>query len=87
MTTPAGDAYECFRELIQLLRAENAGVTADRLETLLNSAWTTSSELLGELGLEIVEFQRCGYEPQREELRNSIEACLSRIRQAWPDIR
>ena len=87
MTAPFQDGYECIRELIQALRAENFGVTAAQLDTLLKTPWTTSSELLGELWGEIIDFQRCGYDPLSPELRRSLETCLSEIRRAMPNIR
>ena len=86
MTTPVQDGYECFRELVRVLRDEDFGVTAARLDTILRAAWTTSSELLGELGQEILAFQRCGYEPFSPELRRSLDASLSVVRRVWPHI-
>ena len=86
MTTPVKDGYAGFRELVFVLRSEGFGVTAARLDTMLQAAWTSSSELLGELGQEILAFQRCGYEPVSPELRRSLDACLSVVRRVWPHI-
>ncbi len=53
------DGYDCFRQLIQGLRDEGFEKAAGRLDYLLNRvAWTTGSELLGELGLAIRDFER-----------------------------
>ena len=87
MTAPADDGFECFRELIRILRVEDFGVTACRLDSLFHIAWTTSSEFVGELGREILAFQRCGYEPYSPELRRSLDTCMSLVRRIGPDIR
>jgi hypothetical protein len=43
--------YECFDELIRRLRAEGHVAPADKLHRLPHEvAWTTGSELIGELG-------------------------------------
>jgi hypothetical protein len=50
--------YECFDELIRRLRAEGHVAPADKLHRLLHEvAWTTGSELIGELRLAILTFQ------------------------------
>lgn len=47
-------SYECFDELTASLRNDGLSKEADRLHVLLHEvAWTTGSELLGELGQEL----------------------------------
>jgi len=48
-------------------------------------AWTTGPELIGELGLEILAFQRITPEVG-PELQGTISRCLNMVRQIWPDI-
>ena len=57
---PSGsDGYDCFRELIQELQREHFDEVAGRIDSILNHvAWTTSSELVGELGAAIRDFER-----------------------------
>ena len=58
MSLTSRDGYECFDELIRRLRAAGSSDAARRLDDKLHgTAWTTSSELIGELGLEILAFQ------------------------------
>ena len=83
----ASTGYECFDELIQQLRAEGHGEAAERLDSVLHhTAWTTSSELLGELGLAILAFKR-----QRPAtsgaLRQHLKTCLRAVRRAWPGLK
>lgn len=51
--------YECFRILITELQIYGHHELAKKLDFMLNRvAWTTGSELLGEIGLELQQFQR-----------------------------
>ena len=78
--------YECFDELTHQLRAEGCEETAGKLHALLHeTAWTTSSELLGELGLAILDFER-SVSAVSPELKRRIETCMSLVRRAWPQI-
>jgi hypothetical protein len=79
------DGYNCFRRLTDQLHKDNFGITASRIDSLLHSAWTTGSELIGELGLEILDFEKCGYD-LNEQLQSLIDDCMRRVRQVWPDI-
>jgi hypothetical protein len=79
-------SYECFEELIELLRARGYASTGDKLDFLLHRvAWTTGSELLGELGAEIVRFQR-DTQSVSGELQHSLSRSLDMVRRVWPDI-
>jgi hypothetical protein len=53
------DGYDCFRLLIQQLRAEGFMEAYQRLDDIFcHTACTTGNELIGELGLAIREFLR-----------------------------
>lgn len=78
--------YAEFDELIAMLRAEGHEQIAQRLHTLLHEvAWATGSELMGELGLEILTFQRSA-QSLSPELQALLGRCMDIIRQVWPDI-
>jgi len=84
-TPPTG--YECFDELICQLRAEGHIEPADRLHTLLHKvAWTTGSELIGELGLAILAFER-STPAVSSDLRRLLDFCSGVVRRRWPDIK
>ncbi len=69
------------------LRAEDHGDVAAKLDSLLHKvAWTTGSELLGELGLEILRFQR-DHATVTTELRQTLGSCMDAVRRVWPNIR
>jgi hypothetical protein len=59
MSSSTEISYECFDDLVAQLRAAGTVSTADKLDFMLHRvAWTTGSELLGELGAEILRFQQ-----------------------------
>ena len=83
---PSGsDDYGCFRELIQELRRERFNEVAGRVDSILNRvAWTTSSELVGQLGAAICDFERT--EPVvSPSLRSALERCARIVDRVWPD--
>jgi hypothetical protein len=84
MTDPG--PYSEFGELISKLRAEGHGQVAQRLHSLLHKvAWTTGSELIGELGLEIAKFRRSNPlgSPELQEL---TRRCMAEVKHVWPNI-
>jgi hypothetical protein len=84
-TAPTG--YECFDELIRQLRASGHPVMADKLDSMLHGlGWTTSSELIGELGLAILAFQRNTTEVP-VELERALSNCMLAVRRVWPEIK
>ncbi len=87
MNSSANDSYQCFEQLIVALRAEGHGDVAAKLDYLLRKvAWTTGSELLGELGLEIIRFQK-GHATVTAKLRRSVDSCMDTVRRVWPNIK
>ena len=86
MSRPGKISYECFRELIAQLRAAGHSSTADRLDLMINRvAWTSGSELLAELGVEILQFQR-STRSHSEPLRESLNRSLEMVQRVWPDL-
>ena len=72
-----------FHALLAELRARGFTAQAARLEGLLNGVWTSSSELLGELGAELIAIHReC--KPASAEQKALVRACLKEVRKAWP---
>ncbi len=85
MYSSPNDGYQCFEQLIVNLRAEGHGDVAAKLDSMLHKvAWTTASELLGELGLEILGFQR-EHATVTAELRKSLGSCMDAVRRVWPN--
>jgi hypothetical protein len=78
--------YECFEELMRQLQTAGHAAMAQKLDDMLHRvAWTTGSELIGELGLEILAFQKNTPEGA-VELQESIRRCMAMVRRIWPDI-
>ena len=87
MNLSANDGYDCFEHLIARLRTEGHGGVADKLDYLLHKvAWTTGSELLGELGLQILGFQK-NVPTTSAEVQQLLASCMDIVRQVWPDIK
>ena len=83
--SPGSDDYYCFRQLIQELRREHFDEIADNIDSILiHVAWTTGSELIGELGAAIRDFQRT--QPVvSPSLRSALEQCARIVVRVWPD--
>ena len=79
------DGYDCFRQLIQHLRDEHFDQPAQHLDFMFRHvAWTSSSELIGELGTAIREFQHSTAQQSRS-LRSLLDECMQAVLRVWPD--
>lgn len=72
-----------FETLATSLR-ENGFITqSERISGVLNGTWTTSSELIAELGAAVVAARReC--RPLSSPQKALIKQCLYEVRKAWP---
>lgn len=87
MDSNSQTGYERFDELIRQLRTEGYIEPAAKLYMLLHEvAWTTGSELIGELGLTILSFER-SVPVVSPDLRRLLDSCISMVRRQWPDIK
>lgn len=73
-----------FDELAKALRAQGLNGAAERLEGLLGTAWTTSTEMLGELGAEILRIEKENKKVLSAESRRRLAECKKDVRRAWP---
>ena len=75
-----------FERLIVSLRADGLAGDADRLHDLIHKvAWTTGSELMGELGQEIRKLRREHGDRFSANTRNLMDAALQMVERVWPD--
>lgn len=74
-----------FDELIGKLRDAGLAGAADSLSRLRGSAWTTSSEMIGELGMAVLRLQRQPDFPAA--LVPLTRRCMSEVRKVWPSIK
>ena len=87
MSSSTPISYECFEECIAQLRAAGHASTADKLHIVLHRvAWTTGSELLGELGAELLRFQQ-STPSASPAVQESVSRSLAMVRRVWPRIR
>jgi len=62
-----------------------SGFTAQgkHLESILNGTWTTSSELINELGVAVLAIRKeC--KPLSANQKALVKQCLREVRKAWP---
>ena len=79
-------SYECFDELTASLRDDGLSTEADRLYILLHRvAWTTGSELIGELGQALKKIENDGSPTISANSAQKIEECFKMVRRVWPD--
>lgn len=79
-------SYVPFDELIASLRADGLSADADRLHFMIHKvAWTTGSELIGELGQAMKDMARehgdCFSDGTRAKLHTAFEMVI----RVWPD--
>lgn len=74
---------EPFYELIASLKASGFASHATRLEEVLDGTWTTSTELIGELGAAVCAI-RADCDPLTPTQKQLIRACLREVRKALP---
>lgn len=65
--------YRAINELSEQLEADGHAEEAQRLKTLMHSAWTTGSELLGELMLALRSMKGDYSAELKEEIRDCEE--------------
>lgn len=79
-------SYAPFDEFIASLRADGLNDDADRLHSMIYKvAWTTGSELLGELGLAMKDMARKLGDSLSQSTRARLEAAFEMITTVWPD--
>lgn len=74
---------EPFHVLAASLKASGFAAQANRLEGILNGTWTTSTELIGELGVAVLAVRKeC--KPLSAHQKALVKQCLREVRKAWP---
>jgi len=74
---------EPFHSLASALKEGGFAAHGSRLESILNGTWTTSTELVGELGMAVVAIRKeC--RPLSTIQRTLLKQCLREVRKAWP---
>ena len=72
-----------FLALASALKDGGFAAHGSRLEDILNGTWTTSSELIGELGAAVVTIRKeC--KPLAPAQKALLKECLRQVRIAWP---
>jgi hypothetical protein len=72
---------------IRGLREAGLGAEAEELEGLgFKTAWTSASEMLGEIGHCILRIEARGDPPLPEGVREALGECMKAVRAVWPRI-
>ena len=83
---PPTISYQPFDDLIGSLRADGLSQRAESLDFLLHKvAWTSASELIGELGQKIKEIRKEHSSHLSEETKNKMKAGMDMVKVVWPD--
>ena len=77
---------EPFDELIGQLRAYGLSAAAESISSLMGSPWTSSSEMIGELGIAILIIQSENASVPKE-LRQVLSRCMREVKKVWPHIK
>lgn len=73
---------EPFHALAASLRESGFTAHSRRIDEILNGTWTTSSELIAELGQAVVAARReC---PLSAAQKTLVKHCLREVRKTWP---
>ena len=79
-------SYALFDEFIAALRADGLSTPAERLHFMIHKvAWTTGSELIGELGQAMNDIAREHGDSFSDSTRTRMEAAFEMVRRVWPD--
>lgn len=74
---------EPFRALAAALRESGFTTHSSRLESILDGTWTTSSELIAELGVAVLAIRKeC--KPLTSTQKALLKECLRQVRKVWP---
>jgi hypothetical protein len=81
------DFMPWLRDAIERLRLSGWPREADELAAVASTAYTTSSEMCGEIGSAILRVHQ-RIEPQLpHEVAELLQRCLLEIRKVWPELR
>jgi hypothetical protein len=80
------DITPILDEAVAALRGGGFGPEAERLVAAARTAGTSSSEILGELGLAILAELRDVGDLLPRDAKRQLKRCLKEIRRTWPDI-
>jgi len=79
----AGVSSQPFHALAASLKESSFAAHGTRLDEVLWGTWTTSSELVGELGTVVIEIRReC--RPLDATQKSLVKECLIEVRKVWP---
>jgi len=76
-----------LRDAVERLRASGWPAEAEELDAVARSAYTTSSEMLGEIGRAILRVERGLGPALPDEVDELLRRCLVEIRTVWPGLR
>jgi hypothetical protein len=79
-------SYDPFDKLIASLRNDDLNKEAELLHRMIYKiAWTTGSELIGELGQEIKKISEEKNKSLSHDTKNKIGEAMNMVKRVWPD--
>ena len=86
MTVQVADYYPLLKTAIAEARAAGLEPAVSELEAQVFAAYTTSSELLAEHGIAILQFLRSQGQSVPVSVAEKLNQCLKEIRKVWPNL-
>jgi hypothetical protein len=78
-------SYEPFERLISSLRGDGHPEEAQLIHDMIHKvAWTTGSELIGELGRAIARIRKQKLAGLSDESRRNMVEAMAMVRRVWP---
>jgi hypothetical protein len=71
---------------IQELRSAGFSAEASELESKISTAYTTSSELLGDIGISIKSILKNIGSKLPNKTKRKLESCSIQVSKVWPDL-
>jgi hypothetical protein len=79
-------SYEPFDRLIVSLRNDGLLKESDLLHHMIHKvAWTTGSELIGELGQSIKKIRKENPNSLSDDSKKNIQESVEMVKRVWPD--
>ncbi len=72
-----------FEQLLSSLQESGKVAAGDALKDVLQGVWTTSSEMIGELGMVVLKIRR-EHKDLSAEQKKLLKSCLQEVRKVYP---
>ncbi len=87
MTGQSDDLMKAVERAIRSLDECGCADEAARLRELVHEgAWSSSSEMIGDIGLAILAIRDSATDRLSDEAASTLDRCMDMVRRVWPEI-